>query len=121
MSGTAAWKGTAVHVVLEAWLKQDDCDPATLVDRARALVGIVIEHIDALGRKLAIELLAGAIDAAESSGRTVRDELERSSHEFGQRMGTEAREQVIQAMADRRSAGAPKPKPPSARAPRKRP
>ena len=39
----------------------------------------------------------------------------------GLRNVTEAREQVIQAMADRRSAGAPKPKPPSARAPKKRP
>ena len=31
---TAAWKGTAVHDVLEQWFKQDDCDPATLVPRA---------------------------------------------------------------------------------------
>ena len=30
--------------------------------RAGALVGIVIEHIDALGLKFAIKLLAGAID-----------------------------------------------------------
>jgi ATP-dependent helicase/nuclease subunit B len=35
---TAAWKGTAVHDVLEQWFKQDDCDPATLVPRAQALV-----------------------------------------------------------------------------------
>ena len=25
---SAAWKGTAVHEVFEAWLKHDDCDPA---------------------------------------------------------------------------------------------
>ena len=43
---------------------------------------------------LAGTLLAGAIDAAESSRRTVRDELERSSYEFGRRMGAQAREQV---------------------------
>ena len=33
-------------------------------------------------------LLAGAIDAADASGRKVRDELERSSFEFGRAMGT---------------------------------
>jgi predicted ArsR family transcriptional regulator len=36
-------------------------------------------------------LLAGAIDAAESSGRTVREELERSSYAFGRTMGERAR------------------------------
>ncbi len=35
---SAAWKGTAVHAVLERWLKEDGCDPALLVDRARAMV-----------------------------------------------------------------------------------
>ncbi len=28
---SAAWKGTAVHEVLEEWLRDDDCDPAKLV------------------------------------------------------------------------------------------
>ncbi len=27
---TAAWRGSAVHDVLEAWMKEDDCDPARL-------------------------------------------------------------------------------------------
>ena len=35
---SAAWKGTAVHEVLEHWLKQDECDPAKLMPRARALL-----------------------------------------------------------------------------------
>jgi ATP-dependent helicase/nuclease subunit B len=35
---SAAWKGTAVHKVLEQWLADDDCDPATLLGRARALL-----------------------------------------------------------------------------------
>ena len=35
---SAAWKGTAVHRILEEWQKQDDCDPATLLGRARALI-----------------------------------------------------------------------------------
>lgn len=34
----AAWKGTAVHKVLELWLKQDDCDPAKLSSRAEELL-----------------------------------------------------------------------------------
>ncbi len=35
---SAAWKGTAVHEVLEHWLKQDECDPAKLLPRARELL-----------------------------------------------------------------------------------
>lgn len=35
-------------------------------------------------------LLAGAIDAAEGTGRTVREELERSSFAFGRTMGEQA-------------------------------
>jgi ATP-dependent helicase/nuclease subunit B len=35
---SAAWKGTAVHEVLEEWLAQDECDPAKLMARARALL-----------------------------------------------------------------------------------
>ena len=35
---TAAWKGSAVHDVLDSWFKQDDCDPSTLAERARRLI-----------------------------------------------------------------------------------
>ena len=35
---TAAWKGSAVHKVLEEWLAEDDCDPDKLLPRARALL-----------------------------------------------------------------------------------
>lgn len=41
---------------------------------------------------LAGALLAGAIDAAESSGRAVRVELERASYDFGREMGERAKE-----------------------------
>jgi ATP-dependent helicase/nuclease subunit B len=34
----AAWKGTAVHEVLEAWFKEDGCNPSVLADRAQAMV-----------------------------------------------------------------------------------
>lgn len=35
---SAAWKGTAVHAVLEEWLRQDDCMPERLEARARTLL-----------------------------------------------------------------------------------
>jgi ATP-dependent helicase/nuclease subunit B len=35
---TAAWKGSAVHEVLQQWLADDDCDPDTLIKRARKLL-----------------------------------------------------------------------------------
>jgi ATP-dependent helicase/nuclease subunit B len=35
---TAAWRGTAVHAVLEAWMREDDCDPSRLAGRAKALL-----------------------------------------------------------------------------------
>jgi ATP-dependent helicase/nuclease subunit B len=41
---SAAWKGTAVHEVFEAWLKQDNCDPGKLVGRARSLLASEIIH-----------------------------------------------------------------------------
>lgn len=43
---------------------------------------------------LAGALLAGAIDASESSGRTVREELERASYLFGRTMGERAKERI---------------------------
>jgi ATP-dependent helicase/nuclease subunit B len=33
-----AWRGSAVHETLEAWMKEDDCDPARLRARAEALL-----------------------------------------------------------------------------------
>lgn len=41
---SAAWKGTAVHEVLELWLREDNCDPAKLLPRARALLAIETIH-----------------------------------------------------------------------------
>ncbi|HET7816836.1 MAG TPA: double-strand break repair protein AddB [Sphingomicrobium sp.] len=35
---SAAWKGTAVHEVLQQWLVEDDCDPDRLMARARDLL-----------------------------------------------------------------------------------
>ena len=41
---SAAWKGTAVHSVLEHWLLEDDCDPAKLRPRAEALLAADTIH-----------------------------------------------------------------------------
>jgi ATP-dependent helicase/nuclease subunit B len=62
----AAWKGTAVHEVLEAWFKEDGCDPIKLSARARAM--IADEAIHPMLRALWSPRLMEAIDwiAAES-------------------------------------------------------
>lgn len=39
-----AWRGSAVHAVLEAWMKEDDCDPAKLRPRAEALLAGTESH-----------------------------------------------------------------------------
>jgi ATP-dependent helicase/nuclease subunit B len=41
---SAAWRGSAVHAILEAWMKQDDCDPAHLRPRAEALLAQTSAH-----------------------------------------------------------------------------
>ena len=71
---TAAWKGSAVHQVLEQWYKDDDCDPATLVDRARELVGDKAIHpmLRALWQPRLIEAvqwIASAVEADRAAGR----------------------------------------------------
>jgi len=56
----AAWKGTAVHAVLEAWFKEDNCDPAKLRLRAEAM--IADETIHPMLRTLWAPRLMEAID-----------------------------------------------------------
>lgn len=41
---SAAWRGSAVHAVFEAWIKQDDCDPTRLRPRAEALLAETAAH-----------------------------------------------------------------------------
>ena len=72
---SAAWKGTAVHDLLEAWFKEDACDPATLMARAQALVRE--ETIHPMLRALwsprlieAIHWIAAEIAADQAAGRT---------------------------------------------------
>jgi len=64
----AAWKGTAVHEVLERWFKEDDCDPAKLAVRAQAM--IEDDSIHPMLRALWAPRLLEAIDwIAEEMGR----------------------------------------------------
>jgi len=41
---SAAWRGSAVHKVLEAWAKEDRCDPAKLQGRAETLLRDTAAH-----------------------------------------------------------------------------
>jgi ATP-dependent helicase/nuclease subunit B len=72
---TARWKGTAVHEVLQQWLVDDDCDPDTLLDRARQL--LTGEAIHPMLRALwqprlleAIEWIAAQERENRAAGRT---------------------------------------------------
>ena len=69
---SAAWKGTAVHAVLEQWLAEDDCSPERLLPRARAL--IEDEAIHPMLRVLWAPRLYEAIRWIEAQERNNRDE-----------------------------------------------
>jgi ATP-dependent helicase/nuclease subunit B len=71
---TPAWRGSAVHEVLEAWMKEDDCDPAKLRARAESLLGAQDAH--PLMRALwqprlieAIDFVAAQVAANRAEGR----------------------------------------------------
>jgi ATP-dependent helicase/nuclease subunit B len=57
---TAAWKGTAVHQVLQEWLQHDECDPDKLRPRAERL--LLEEAIHPMLRALWAPRLLEAID-----------------------------------------------------------
>ncbi|HWH17500.1 MAG TPA: double-strand break repair protein AddB [Allosphingosinicella sp.] len=69
-----AWRGSAVHEVLEAWMKEDDCDPASLRPRAEAFLAGASAH--PLMRALwqprlmeAIDWIAGEVARNREAGR----------------------------------------------------
>ena len=71
---TPAWRGSAVHAVLEAWMKEDDCDPARLRPRAEALLAGASAH--PLMRALwqprlmeAIDFIAAEVEKNRQAGR----------------------------------------------------
>lgn len=72
---TAAWRGTAVHEVLEDWMRDDECDPAKLRPRAEAFLARADAH--PLMRALwqprlmeAIDFIAHAVAENRAAGRT---------------------------------------------------
>ncbi len=73
---TAAWRGTAVHDILEQWWKQDACNVDTLRLRAKAMLDDERTHpmMRALWQPRlleAINWIAAAIGAQGAEGRTV--------------------------------------------------
>jgi len=71
---TPAWRGTAVHAVFEAWMKQDGCDPARLLPRAEAMLADMAAHpvMQALWEPRLMEALrwvAARMAAAVAEGR----------------------------------------------------
>ena len=75
---SAAWRGTAVHDVLEHWAREDGCDPAKL--RPRALAMLDDERTHPMLRALwaprlfeAIDWIATKIVEQDGEGRVVLD------------------------------------------------
>jgi ATP-dependent helicase/nuclease subunit B len=71
---TAAWRGSAVHAVLETWMEEDECDPAKLRARAEAL--LTSQEAHPLMRALwqprlteAIDFIANEVEANRALGR----------------------------------------------------
>ncbi len=71
---SAAWRGSAVHLVLEQWLSDDDCDPARLRPRAEELLAGASSH--PLMRALwqprlmeAVDFLAAEVEKNRMAGR----------------------------------------------------
>lgn len=84
---SAAWRGTAVHAVLQAWFEQDGCDPAKL--RARAEAMLADERTHPMMRALwqprlmeAIDWIAGQIAENAAAGRTVLAVEQRGELDF---------------------------------------
>lgn len=98
----AAWKGSAVHAVLEEWLKQDQCDPAKLRGRAEALVRDAAIHpmLRALWEPRlmeAIDWISGEVASDVAAGRKpLLAEAEGECQRFGV---------TLKGMADRIDAG----------------
>ena len=71
---SAAWRGSAVHKVLEQWLKDDDCDPDRLKPRAEAFLAGSSAH--PLMRAFwqprlleAIDFIAAEVEKNRAAGR----------------------------------------------------
>jgi ATP-dependent helicase/nuclease subunit B len=83
---SAAWRGSAVHKVLEAWMKEDECEPSRLRPRAEALLRDAAAHplmralwqprlleaIDWIAAEMAKNLASGRRPAAAEAKGTCR-------------------------------------------------
>ncbi|HEX6377352.1 MAG TPA: double-strand break repair protein AddB [Allosphingosinicella sp.] len=81
---SAAWRGSAVHKALEAWMKEDECEPSRLRPRAEALLRDAAAHplmralwqprlleaIDWIAAEMAKNLAAGRRPAAAEAKGT---------------------------------------------------
>lgn len=75
---SAAWRGTAVHAILEAWAKEDDCVPDRLRARAHAMLQDSRTHpmMRALWQPRlieAIEWIVREMDQQADAGRRILD------------------------------------------------
>ncbi|SFP62774.1 double-strand break repair protein AddB [Sphingomonas rubra] len=73
---TAAWRGTAVHHILEAWWKEDACDPHALAPRAARMLAEAEVHplLRALWQprlREAIDWIVATVAAQGATGRRV--------------------------------------------------
>jgi ATP-dependent helicase/nuclease subunit B len=69
-----AWRGTAVHKVLEEWAREDDCDPSKLPERAEAMLDGIAAHpvlraLWAPRLREAIAWIAAEMVSAKADGR----------------------------------------------------
>nr|WP_294851449.1 double-strand break repair protein AddB [uncultured Sphingomonas sp.] len=80
----AAWKGTAVHDVLEHWFKEDGADPAKLAARAELM--LAGDDIHPMLRALWAPRLLEAIDwiAAQTNGNLANGRTPIASEEWGE-------------------------------------
>jgi ATP-dependent helicase/nuclease subunit B len=80
-----AWRGSAVHKVLESWMEEDACDPARLRPRAEALLAASTAH--PLMRALWQPRLLEAIDwiAREAAANREAGRLPIRAEAFGER------------------------------------
>jgi ATP-dependent helicase/nuclease subunit B len=83
---SAAWRGSAVHKILEAWMKEDECEPSRLRPRAEALLRDssahplmralweprLLEAIDWIASEMAKNLASGRRPAAAEVKGTCR-------------------------------------------------
>jgi ATP-dependent helicase/nuclease subunit B len=71
---TPAWRGTMVHAVFVAWMKEDDCHPAKLRPRAKAMLSKIASHpvLKALWEPRlleAVDWVAAMMEANAGDGR----------------------------------------------------